>query len=106
MSHQIPSDAARLIERARVLADEMASAARYGVPIPATVCIDHYAHGDVTFSCGDDRWMFDSWVDYAEAQVEEYDYDGHHWHRAAANVNGLSLTFSMTSPATLEVVAS
>lgn len=99
----VPPEAARLIERGRQLTEEFASAARYGVPLPTSLILDGHEHGGVYFSVGDDPALFDAWVVYADAEVTEFDHDGKHYRRAAAEVNGLSVTFAMATALTAEV---
>lgn len=105
MSHPIPTDAGRLIVRARELAEEMASAARYGIPIPAHVSLSNHQFGRTSWHCLDDRRLFDAWVEYTDATVREYDHDGKHVSTATADCNGLLIEFSMHAPiAALAVV--
>jgi hypothetical protein len=92
MSHPIPEDAQRLATRLRQLADELESAARYGVPLPYMVSVSGHQYGNASFSATGEE--FDAWADYTEATVEKYDHNGRHWVRATADVNGLPLEFS------------
>lgn len=92
MSHPIPPDAQRLAHRLRMLADEIESAARYGVPIPFMVSSNGHEYGNAAFSATPEE--FEAWADYTEAEVTEYDRDGRHWLSAVADVNGLPLSFS------------
>ena len=99
MSHPITSEAALLIGRAKHLADEMASAARYGLPIPAVVSLNSYDNLEgVSFSL-DSMDDFDQWAEYAEANVREYEHVARHWHYGVGDLNGLGVTFSFATPA-------
>lgn len=93
MSHPIPEDAQRLADRLRMLADEIESAARYGIPIPFCVTASGHPLSRASFSATEGE--FAAWVDYTEAGVESYDYRGASWSRAVANVNGLPLEFAV-----------
>lgn len=93
MPHKIPEDAQRLADRLRLAADEIESAARYGVPIPYLISIDGNQYGGATFSALDGE--FDAWVEYSEAAVTNYVHDGSDWSRAEVNVNGLPLSFAV-----------
>ena len=98
MSHPITPEAALLIERAKHLADEMASAARWGLPIPTLVAINNYANIEgarFTVTSIDD---FDAWAEYAEANVHEYDHDDRHWHAGVGDLCGLAVSFSVATP--------
>jgi len=92
MTHIIPEDAQRLADRLRSLADEIESAARYGVPIPFMVNVNGHTHGGASFSATEHQ--FAAWAEYAEAAVEEDDYEGCRWSRAKADLNGLPLEFA------------
>ena len=107
MSHPVPAAAQRLADRLRQLAEEIESAARYGVPIPYMVSASGHTHGGASFAATPDE--FDAWVDYTfggdeNAEGEDYDHDGASWSHARVNVNGLPLTFS-TKRASAEVSA-
>lgn len=86
-----------LAQRLRALAEELESAERYGLPLPPMVSVSAHKHGSATFHT-DDRDLFDQWADYTEADVTDYDHAGHHWSRATANVNGLSVQFATARP--------
>lgn len=93
----IPEDAQRLAERLRMLADEIESAARYGVPIPYMVSVSGHQLGGASFHATADE--FDAWVDYTfggdeHAAGEDYEHRGSAWSRAKVNVNGLPLEFA------------
>lgn len=93
MSHPIPEEAQRLAARLRVLADEVESAARYGVPIPYMVSVSGHTHGGASFAATPAE--FDAWVDYTEAATEDYRHNGSDWSRAEVVLNeGLPLSFS------------
>lgn len=97
----IPEDAQRLADRLRMAAEEIESAARYGVPIPYMVSADGHTHGGATFSATEAE--FDAWAEYAEATVERYEHDGTDWSRACVVVNGLPLRFSVRHAPAIEV---
>lgn len=82
-----------LPDRLRALADELESAERYGLPIPGMVSVSAHKYGQASFHT-DDAALFAAWADYTEAEVVEYDHASHHWSRATANVNGLSMQFA------------
>lgn len=104
MSHPIPEDAQRLADRLRMLAEELESAARYGVPVPYNVTVSGDKHGGASFSATPEE--FDAWLDYTEAEVTlEWDAAGKHWRRAEANVSGSPLTFATATPFESEVSA-
>lgn len=88
-----PKDAQRLVDRLRLAAEEIESAARYGVPIPPYVSVTASEYGDVGIPMDADE--FDAWVDYTEAEVEDYEYEGRPWSRAHVDVNGLPLSFAV-----------
>jgi hypothetical protein len=92
MSHPIPPEAQRLANRLRMLAEEIESAARYGVPIPYMVSSSGHAHGRATFAATPEE--FAAWADYTEAEVSEYDHAGRRWLSAEVDLNGLPLQFS------------
>jgi hypothetical protein len=95
--HTIPEDAQRLADRLRMLADEVESAARYGVPIPYMFSVSGHLFGGASFHATDEE--FDAWVDYTFGDDEtatgvDYTRDGASWSRATVNVNGLPLGFA------------
>jgi hypothetical protein len=97
MSHPIPPDAQRLVARLRLLADEIESAARYGVPIPFMVSANGHEFGNASFHL--DPGEFDTWVDYTfggdeNAAGRDYEMDGDNWSSASVDVNGLPLSFA------------
>lgn len=92
MSHPIPPDAQRLADRLRMLADEIESAARYGVPIPYMVSASGHPFGSADFNATPEE--FDAWAEYTEAVAEDYEHDGSYWSSATADVNGLPLSFA------------
>ena len=92
MSHPIPEDAQRLASRLRMAADEIESAARYGVPIPTNVSVSGYEYSGMSMSSL--HGEFDKWVEYFEADVEHYEYGGREWSKATAEVNGLRVEFA------------
>lgn len=91
MSHPITADAQRLALRLRLLADEVESAARYGVPIPFCFNVAGHEYSNVSFSA--DEHEFAAWAEYTEAQVRDYEHEGRAWSEAVADVNGLPLRF-------------
>jgi hypothetical protein len=84
MSHPIPEDAQRLALRLRLLADEVESAARYGVPIPYCVSVTGAEYGGVNISMTEDE--FTAWAEYVEAEVTHDRHHGADWSNAAANI--------------------
>lgn len=97
MSHPIPPHAACLIERGKLLADEMASAARYGLPIPTTVSLNGYDNLEGAAFSFDTIDEFDAWAEYAAANVRECDHDDRHWHHGIGDLNGLAVSFSFAA---------
>lgn len=94
MSHPIPEDVQRLADRLRMAADEILSAARYGVPIPYMVSASGHRFGGVSFAATEAE--FTAWAEYTEAEVEDYvGPDGARWSRATVDVNGLPLSFAV-----------
>lgn len=91
------SAAATLARRLRMLATEIESADRYGVPIPSTVSVNGYSNIEgASFAATPEE--FDAWADYCVgAVVEEYDHAGKHWRAATADANGLTLRFAVSS---------
>lgn len=89
----IPSDAQRLADRLRKAADELESAARYGVPVPDYISFSSHQHGAMYVSA--EEHLFNAWAEYAEAKVE---HDHHHdadWSCFATDVNGLPVRFAV-----------
>ena len=93
MSHPIPEDAQRLARRLRMLADEIESAARYGVPIPYMFSVRGHKYGAASFSATEDE--FAAWAEYAEAAVEHYEHEGEDWSSAECDINGLPISFAV-----------
>ena len=93
MSKPIPEDAQRLADRLRMLADEIESAARYGVPVPHTVSASGHQYGAVTFSATEEE--FAAWADYTEAEVTHDRHHGADWSSGEVDVNGLPLRFAV-----------
>lgn len=91
--NSIPEDAQRLASRLRAAADEIESAARYGVPIPPVVSVSSFTHGGLSFSA--DEREFAAWVDYTETEAEHYDHHGTRWSSVRVDVNGLELGFAV-----------
>lgn len=85
--------AKRMADRLRMAADEIESASRYGLPIPYCITVDGHEFGRASFSATEDE--FAAWAYYTEARVEHYEYGGVPWSKAAADVNGLPLEFSV-----------
>ena len=97
MSHPIPEDAQRLADRLRLLAEEVESAARYGIPIPHMFTVSGHRFGVASFSATAEE--FDAWVDYTfggdeNAESEDYTRNGVDWSWATVKVNGLPLEFA------------
>lgn len=88
----IPEEAQRLADRLRAAADEILSAARYGVPIPYMVSASGHKFGAVSFAATEAE--FAAWVEYTEAEVEHNCHHGADWSNAEADVNGLPVRFS------------
>ena len=91
MSHQIPPEAQTLAHRLRLLAAEVESAARYGVPIPYCVNVSGHVYGGASFAATETE--FAAWVDYTEAEAEHDHHHGSNWSSAEVDVNGLPLRF-------------
>lgn len=86
------TDAQRLVARLRMAADEIESAARYGVPIPHLVSVSGHQHGGMSFSATEAE--FDAWADYTDAIVSQHHHDGSLWSSVeAVDVNGLPVQF-------------
>ena len=64
--HTIPPEAQRLADRLRALADEIESAASYGIPIPGIVSASGHEYGDVGFAATPEE--FTAWAEYVEAE--------------------------------------
>lgn len=108
MSAELTASTKTLARRLRMLADEIESAARYGVPIPFMVSVNGHEHGGASFHL-DRPDDFAAWVDYTfgggeKAVGHDCVHDGQNWSRATVDVNGLPVTFATTHGAT-EVVA-
>lgn len=86
-------DAQRLANRLRMLADEIESAARFGVPIPSMVNVEGHEYGYASFSATEEE--FAAWVEYVEANVIDYEYHGLPWSMASVDVNGLPMRFAV-----------
>jgi hypothetical protein len=101
----IPEDVQRLADRLRMAADEIESAARYGVPIPFVVSITGSKYGHMTFHASEHE--FDAWADYTEAEVEDVEHaNGELWSRATVVINGgLPVAFAVHHRAACEVSA-
>ena len=95
---EAPDLAALLVQQLRLAADEIDSARRYGVPIPPIVSVFAFnaSHPGLSFSATEHE--FAAWVEYAEAEVEEYESGGQRWSRATADVNGLRVGFAWGRP--------
>ena len=93
-----------LATRLRQLADEIDSAHRFGVPIPASVTVGHSEHSDISF-VEPDRATFDAWVDYTEATTRTEDIGYARYVIATADVNGLPLRFQTAAPIPTEVAS-
>ena len=92
MSHPIPEDVQRLADRLRMAADEILSAARYGVPIPSLVSVSAHEYGGMTFAATLDE--FTAWAEYAEVEADRNHHHGCAWSSAEADINGLPVRFS------------
>ena len=102
----IPEDAQRLADRLRMLADEIETAARYGVPIPQLVSASGHQFSGASFHATEDE--FDAWEGYTfegdeNATREDYEHSGANWSRANVNVNGLPLEFACVRSAAAAV---
>lgn len=96
MSHQIPEDAQRLADRLRMAADEIESAARYGVPIPSCVSVGGHLYSDFSFAATEDE--FTAWAEYTEATVDHGHHHGADWSSAEVHIGDggrLPLRFSV-----------
>src|SRR5690348_18495041 len=85
-----PEHAQRLADRLRMAADEIESAARYGVPIPYMVSVSGHEFGGASFHATEHE--FDAWVDYTfagdeNATGEDYEHRGSAWSRAKVDIN-------------------
>ena len=107
MSHPIPEDAQRLAHRLRTLADEIESAARYGVPIPHMVNVSGHRYSGASFAATAEQ--FARWAEYVEAEPVE---DVHHDARwlsidttIAEHAGGLPLSFATSTPLVAEVAS-
>lgn len=99
MSHPIPPDAQRLADRLRLLAEEVESAARYGIPVPIYWSIGAAENSSVNFHATPEQ--FAAWADYlnAESDVVEYEAADARWQRVErVDVNGLALSFATSEP--------
>ena len=85
MSHPIPPEAQTLATRPRLLAPEIESAARHGVPIPESFIVDGSPFGAA--AARTDAATFAAWADYLEADTEERRHHGHIWHTAASRIS-------------------
>lgn len=95
--------AEQLVRRLYDAADELASAARYGLTVPASVSISGYERQGLMLIL-DTVDEFDTWADYAtNATTQEYDHDGAHWHSGVGDLNGLLVTFAVKTPLPAEV---
>ena len=96
MSAAIPADAQRLADRLRMLADEVESAARYGVPVPTLMSVSGHEYGRATFAATEEE--FPAWADYvadADPTREDYEHNGASWSRITVDVNGLPVEFAV-----------
>jgi len=95
---EVPDLAALLVKQLRDAADEIDSARRYGVPIPPAVSVYAFnaTRPGISFSATEHE--FAAWVDYTEAEVEEYEFEGQRWSRASADCNGLRVGFAWSRP--------
>jgi hypothetical protein len=96
MSHPIPEDAQRLALRLRLLADEIESAARYGVPIPSLVSVGGHVFSGASFAATEHE--FAAWAEYAEATVDHAYHHGADWSSAEVTIGDgdrLPLRFSI-----------
>ena len=90
--HPIPEDVRRLADRLRDLADEVESAARWGVPVPIHWYVSGHHFGSV--GCSTDPYEFAAWAEYVEADVTESIHHGGVWRSFVADVNGLPVKLS------------
>lgn len=93
MTHPIPPDVARLTDRLRQLAEEIESAARFGVMVPIRWSVSGHEYGDVGFAATEHE--FAAWVDYTEATVIRSHHHGTDWSAVEVDVNGLPLSFAI-----------
>jgi len=92
MTHQIPDAARRLIDRLRMLADELEAAAGYGVPVPIYVTASGHENGHVHIPMT--AAEFDAWVEHTDANVRVYHHDGARWRSAKVDLDGLAVGFA------------
>lgn len=93
MSHPIPEDAQRLADRLRMAADEIESAARYGIPIPYAISVSGHRYGAMSFAATEEE--FAAWTEYAEVEPDHDHHHGHDWSSAETDINGLPVRFSV-----------
>lgn len=90
----IPEDVQRLADRLRAAADEIESAARYGVPIPHCISASGHKYGAVSFAATEEE--FAAWAAYTEGVVEHGHHHGADWSSVdRVDVNGLPLSFAV-----------
>lgn len=96
----------RLVRRLNLAADELASAARFGLPVPTSASVNGYAGLEGLTLSLDSVDEFDAWADYASDVIaEDYEHDGARWQRATGTLGleGLRVSFAVRLPLLAEV---
>ena len=79
----------QLVRRIHDAADEIASAARYGLPIPRIVSVSTYRTGGLQFCATPDEAA--AWADYLEVEVQADEHHGSKWSKVNGDANGLPI---------------
>lgn len=83
----MPETTGLLIRRLRDAADELESAARYGLTVPPVASVNGYDNLEglqISLATVEE---FDAWADYAaDVDVVEYEHDGRRWRRGAGTL--------------------
>lgn len=105
MSHPIPLNTQSLIARLRHTADELESAARYGVPIPSTVSVSEGEYGEARFATYANE--YGPWLEYSEGTEREYIRDDRRWRSVEAVIgeHDLKIAFATSEPIAAEVTS-